>query len=160
MSCQTRIITITRIIIANLALTGTIFTSGFYSKELIIEIIRSSNINATCILRFIICMCITSFYSIKLITFTCATNSKQPIKITKETNDQSTRKIILVTPSVIIGNKINWLININTQIPYIRKIEKIRPVIVFIIILICLDQIYKYQNNKKINKRKIIINYI
>ena len=75
-SCITYNIPMTRMFIniANLSLCGIPFIRGFYSKDLIIEIICSRNINSLILLLMYIGIGLTSFYSARLTYFSININ--------------------------------------------------------------------------------------
>lgn len=155
---KTRIITTLIINVASITLCGLIFRSAFYSKELIIEIIIIKITNYACIIMFIACISITIFYSLKIILIINVKKNQTPIKIRSENTNQITSKFIIFVPSVISGNKINWIINLNSNIPYINIQEKIIPIVViFLTALIIEKAINKKITNKNTNK-KIILN--
>jgi len=60
-------ITSSSALIANLALCGAPFLSGFYSKDLIIESIFISNINIFLIIIFILATILTAAYSFRFL---------------------------------------------------------------------------------------------
>nr|QCW07966.1 NADH dehydrogenase subunit 5 [Aleyrodidae sp. JXCHN01] len=157
---QTSLITTTSFIVANLTLCGFIFMSAFYSKELIIEMMMINKINYMTLLIFYTCMTITMFYSMKTIMFACFLKNKKSMKMMKETLDQKKSKIIILPPTILLGNKMNWMINLNTQIPYMSKMEKTMPPILLLIIVITIKENYLNSKMNKNSKMKLMNSYM
>lgn len=68
--CTTIPLTISALLTANLALTGTPFFAGFYSKDLILELSVHNPLNSLLFLLFFLATLITAAYSIRFITIT------------------------------------------------------------------------------------------
>lgn len=144
--------------IANLTLCGFPFTAGFYSKEIIMEMIRRSTIRTFIHHLFIICILATMIYTIKIMNITNISTLSLPIKPLTETKRQKIRKIMLLAPSILLGNKMNWIININYSIRILTTSQKIIPVVIIIIRLIVANKIKKLHNSQM--TYKIIINHM
>lgn len=147
---------------ASMALCGLPFISGFYSKDLIIEIARIQNKTWIFNLIFYWAIRTTIIYSIKTRILISTKNRKIKHKKLKERNIQIRRKILLLVASIILGNKLNWILNINYNIAQIDFKQKILPILIIIIFIITIE---KFINNKKktrikINRTKIFKNYI
>ena len=153
-------ITKIRINTATLTLCGFPFFSRFYSKEIIIEMIRIKKINFFTLILFYLCITSTLIYSIKIIKYLNQTKKNKTTTPIKETVNQKKRIIILLIPAIIYGNKINWLINVNFKLPIMPEAIKILPAILLTLTAALINNINI--TNKKINKRhrRIIITYI
>lgn len=154
------IFTSIRFNVSNMTLCRFPFSSRFYSKEVILEVITINKINIIIIIMFYSSMLITMVYSIKLILI-INTNYSFNVTPIKESIEQITSKRILLLPAIAAGNKINWYINVNNQIPYLTNQEKFIPVLLIIMRLIITITNYT-KNNLTIKNRKrlIIINYM
>nr|AFY16865.1 NADH dehydrogenase subunit 5 [Oncotympana maculaticollis] len=98
--------------IANLSLCGVPFMSGFYSKDLIIEMMCSSYINFIFMLMMYIGIGLTSCYSIRLTFFSMITsfNFYKMNSLTENMNNMCSSVIILTIYSIMSGSMFNWLI--------------------------------------------------
>ena len=113
MGCISYGIPITRtfINIANLSLCGMPFMRGFYSKDLIIEIICSRNINSLILLLMYIGIGLTSFYSARLTYFSININfSYYNFSSQNELfNNILKRIMILSIYSILSGSIFRWI---------------------------------------------------
>ncbi|MCD1171644.1 hypothetical protein, partial [Bacillus anthracis] len=82
------------------------FVSRFYSKEIIIEIIIIKPLNKTLTVSFITLIIVTTAYSLKIIIIVNLSKISLTIKIKKELYNQKIRKMILLIPSIVLGNKL------------------------------------------------------
>lgn len=125
--------TIMRFYIANLALCGFPFLSGFYSKDLIIEIIYIKELNVMLLFIIILSLIFTVRYSFRLFyyLFFGELKFKSCMNI-EEGGFMGIAIIILIVLRVIRGACINWLFFYDIYIPQLRFGEK------FITIILCL----------------------
>ena len=105
-------ITLTCLNIANIALCGLPFISGFYSKDLIIEIILFRSYRYIIIFIFILATIMTAAYSIRLIyTGLISINMGMRIQYIQDNRTSNTNPIILLRLGAIFGGcLINWII--------------------------------------------------
>lgn len=98
--------------IRNLSLCGLPFLRGFYSKDLIIEIIIIRYLNLFVCLVFFISIGLTACYTLRLLYYTCfrVLNFYSFNNIKDNLNYIIIRIIFLIFPVIIIGAFLNWII--------------------------------------------------
>lgn len=114
-----------------IALIGFPFFSGFYSKDLIIEIIYLNKFNIIILILSIISLRFTVMYSLRLIYYLFFKERKISFLNFKEDYKINISIIILIILRVIIGSIINWIFFIN----YVRFIKIRKKILTFILIL-------------------------
>ena len=98
--------------LATIALNAFPFTSGFYSKDLIIESIITNNTEALTILIFIP-VSLTALYRLRLIKSTTTINNQHPLTLSSTSNTHSIRKknylskILQIMASITAGASIS-----------------------------------------------------
>nr|YP_011017950.1 NADH dehydrogenase subunit 5 [Anidiocerus bimaculatus]WQF69862.1 NADH dehydrogenase subunit 5 [Anidiocerus bimaculatus] len=99
--------------ISNLSLCGIPFLSGFYSKDLIIELSLFNNLNLFVYLLFYISLGLTVGYSLRLFYYTMIfMNNYNTLCLLKDNFDYMKFSIFMLTIfSVIIGSMMNWIMN-------------------------------------------------
>lgn len=97
---------------ANLALMGTPFLRGFYSKDIILEFILFNNFNMLLTILIFLSIIITIIYSIRLffLSFCSNSNSWPFISFKNKINDINTPLINIRISVIFIGNLLNWII--------------------------------------------------
>lgn len=141
--------------VARIVLCALPFISRFYSKEIIIEMIMITPLNKITTLTFIILIIVTARYSLKIIIIININKINLTIKIWKETSNQKVRRIILLIPSVILGNRISWFIELNKNVIYLSITEKLIPPMIIFITTVTIHFIREYkitQPNKIANQ--------
>lgn len=126
-------ITSTCILIANTALCGFPFISGFYSKDLIIETALFSEQNRFILILILISVGFTSFYSIRFSIVTVwGPRLHKPHSSISENIIVIKPIITMATLSVITGAAILWslpTISINTNLPSLLKLRTLLLII-------------------------------
>lgn len=125
--------TFIRFYIGRLALCGIPFISGFYSKDLIIELILINKINIFILLIILLSLIFTVSYTMRLIFYLFFIN----IKFYRYNNIIENKlinksMIILLILRIIIGSILNWIFFFDLYIIYLCLIKKL------IIIIICI----------------------
>nr|YP_026059.1 NADH dehydrogenase subunit 5 [Aleurodicus dugesii]AAS77749.1 NADH dehydrogenase subunit 5 [Aleurodicus dugesii] len=149
--------------IANLSLCGMPYLSGFYSKDLIIEMMMINKFNILMLIIFMKCMLITMFYSFKMMIFINIKKDKKQMIMFKENMYQKISKSMILIFTIMNGNWMNWILIPNNQIFNLPLKMKLLPIIMMIInfILIYKLMIKKNMNNYMKNKKIIMmINYM
>nr|AWV83244.1 NADH dehydrogenase subunit 5 [Graptopsaltria nigrofuscata]AWV84466.1 NADH dehydrogenase subunit 5 [Graptopsaltria nigrofuscata] len=105
-------LTSTMMNIANLSLCGIPFMSGFYSKDLIIEMMCMNNMNIIILMMMYFGIGLTSFYSARLTFFSMNTNYNfyKMGLLSENMNDMFKSIVILTFYSIMSGSLFNWLI--------------------------------------------------
>nr|YP_010527019.1 NADH dehydrogenase subunit 5 [Brahmaea certhia]UHM24619.1 NADH dehydrogenase subunit 5 [Brahmaea certhia]UXR12356.1 NADH dehydrogenase subunit 5 [Brahmaea certhia] len=98
--------------ISNLALCGIPFLAGFYSKDLILEMVSFSNLNLLIFFLYYISTGLTMFYTIRLIMFLMVNdyNLLSIYNLYDEDFIMLKSMFILLLMSVISGSMLSWLI--------------------------------------------------
>nr|YP_009910920.1 NADH dehydrogenase subunit 5 [Darevskia daghestanica]QDP70149.1 NADH dehydrogenase subunit 5 [Darevskia daghestanica] len=105
--------TATCLTIGNLALTGTPFLSGFYSKDTIIETMNNSHLNAWALLLTIFATMLTATYTMRMIFFVQLNTPRTTTSLMNETPPTLTNPLIRLA----IGSLLTGLILMATILP-------------------------------------------
>lgn len=99
-------------LVANISLCAIPFLAGFYSKDLIIELLMISTLNLLSIVLILIAIGITTAYALRLIIITLwKPNTRTPInKIFDLTPSINNPTITLTLGAVTTGSIINWIV--------------------------------------------------
>nr|ATF28650.1 NADH dehydrogenase subunit 5 [Pomponia linearis] len=110
--------TTTMMNIANLSLCGIPFMSGFYSKDLIIEMMCSNNINLMLMLMMYIGIGMTSYYSMRLTFFSMNTdyNFYKLGSLMEKKNNMFLGLLIMTIYSIMSGSLFSWLMFSNSML--------------------------------------------
>ena len=138
---------------SNLALCGIPFISGFYSKDLILEILIFLNLNYFILLIFYLSIIFTVIYTFRLIFFMILNFIKfYRIFIISDRGLINFSMLFIFFISIIRGRILNWLIFYSLNLTFFRIIFK-RLILIIILISIIIgiflnnfneNYIYKY----------------
>jgi len=119
-------------LIASLALCGTPFLSGFYSKDLILEIIIFNPINLIIFLIFLLATILTAAYSARLrFHLLWSAPSFPPLHNTHDEDPNLTSPILLLSlAATISGRAINWTLTTPLPHPTLPILWKLLPLII------------------------------
>nr|YP_009406986.1 NADH dehydrogenase subunit 5 [Typhlatya monae]ASA39522.1 NADH dehydrogenase subunit 5 [Typhlatya monae] len=105
-------LSVTSMNLANLALCGTPFLAGFYSKDLILEVAFSSNLNELCFLLLVLATSLTVCYTFRLIFYSISGdyNLAGLSCVSDEDSIMTWPMIFLAGGAVVGGAFLSWLI--------------------------------------------------
>nr|YP_009468719.1 NADH dehydrogenase subunit 5 [Euzophera pyriella]AVA29542.1 NADH dehydrogenase subunit 5 [Euzophera pyriella] len=107
--------------ISNLALCGIPFLAGFYSKDLILEMVSMSNLNMFIYLLYYISTGLTMYYTIRLMMYLMI-NSNNLISIYNLYDEDYVMlksMFVLLIMSILSGAMLSWLIFVNPYMIYL-----------------------------------------
>lgn len=118
--------TFIRFYIGRLALCGIPFISGFYSKDIIIELILINKVNIFILIIILLSLIFTVSYTVRLIFYIFYRNIKfYSYNNIKENRLINKSIIILIILRIIIGRIINWIFFFDFYILYLSVIKKL-----------------------------------
>nr|YP_537084.1 NADH dehydrogenase subunit 5 [Orbinia latreillii]AAX50146.1 NADH dehydrogenase subunit 5 [Orbinia latreillii] len=120
------------LMIANLALCGSPFLSGFYSKDLIIESALFYPHNSLIILMFIVATALTTAYSIRfMLSVLWSPVQNQPMLYTHDTDLNCSIPMVLLTlKAITLGCILNWSLISPISHPTLPIMWKLMPILV------------------------------
>nr|ARA69003.1 NADH dehydrogenase subunit 5 [Bemisia tabaci] len=139
--------------VASMILCALPFVSSFYSKEIIMEMIMIKPLNKTLTVSFITLMMVTTAYSLKMMMIVNLSKMSLTMKMKKELYNQKMSKMILLIPSIVLGNKLAWLMELNKDVIYLSISEKLIPATMILIMV----TMVKIDSSFKINKTNTTI---
>ncbi|YP_009183565.1 NADH dehydrogenase subunit 5 (mitochondrion) [Galleria mellonella] len=107
--------------ISNLALCGIPFLAGFYSKDLILEMVSLSNLNLLIYYIYYLSTGLTMFYTIRLIMYLMVNdyNLMSIYNLYDEDYTMLKSMMVLLFMSVISGSMLSWMIFLNPYMIYL-----------------------------------------
>nr|BBD52738.1 NADH dehydrogenase subunit 5 [Callopistes maculatus] len=129
----------------NLALMGTPFLSGFYSKDTIIEALCNSHLNAWALALTLIATMLTATYTLRMVFLTQMLNPRFPPQHTcDETSPAMKNSLLRLTMgSIIAGLTLTPIIYTKTQILTMPPLTKLAAIIVTLTGLILAHDLMK-----------------
>nr|YP_010334244.1 NADH dehydrogenase subunit 5 [Crematogaster matsumurai]UNH90053.1 NADH dehydrogenase subunit 5 [Crematogaster matsumurai] len=129
--------------ISSLSLCGFPFMAGFYSKDYIMELIYSMNINVFMLMMIILSLMFTVIYSFRLYYYMFFSMSKfSSYSFMGESGLMSFSMIILMILSISIGGMLNWmffmdfyLINLNLMVKFFTLMVCLLGIVVSSLVL-------------------------
>nr|YP_009115388.1 NADH dehydrogenase subunit 5 [Myrmica scabrinodis]CEF49547.1 NADH dehydrogenase subunit 5 [Myrmica scabrinodis] len=120
--------------VSSFALCGFPFMAGFYSKDLIMEIIYSNKVNIMMLVFIIMSLVFTVSYSIRLFYFIYFSEMKFKSSISlKEDYLMNFSMLILILMSIMMGSMMNWLFFFDFYLIYLNM--KIKLITLFMCML-------------------------
>ena len=132
-------------LVGNLSLCGLPFITGFFSKDLILELIMISRVNAILFLVAILATFFTVAYSLRIIKIIFFTSRRvEPgVNLTENRGVLVGGMIILLAPAVIGGLVISWTVGAHTYIIFLPAWLKLFIlIIIFFAVIIKKEQKY------------------
>lgn len=112
--------TIIRFFISNIALCGFPFISGFYSKDLIMELVYNIKINIFMLIMVVVSLMLTVSYSFRLFYYIFFNNIKfYRFYNFKEDKLMNCSIIILILMRIFIGSILNWIFFFDIYVIYL-----------------------------------------
>nr|BAW88935.1 NADH dehydrogenase subunit 5 [Danionella dracula] len=145
------------LVLGNLALMGTPFLAGFYSKDAIIEAVTSSHLNTWALLMTLVATSFTAVYSIRMTYFTCFKSPRhkthEPINETHTPMNTIRR---LAWGSIIMGFIISYLMlplktPTMTMPTYMKLIALLVTILGFLVAIDIANLLNKTEKNKPFN---------
>nr|QXM16981.1 NADH dehydrogenase subunit 5 [Neoneuromus latratus] len=143
--------------IANLALCGTPFLAGFYSKDLILEMVSLSYLNIFIYFLYFISTGLTVCYSFRLIYYsmTGTFNFKSLNSINDEEWSMLKGMLGLLFFAIMGGSMLSWLIFPSPSLIVLPMIMKLMTLLVSLIGMWIGYELSKFKLNWKLNSLKI-----
>nr|YP_009922405.1 NADH dehydrogenase subunit 5 [Malaza fastuosus]QNA48416.1 NADH dehydrogenase subunit 5 [Malaza fastuosus] len=144
--------------ISNLALCGIPFLAGFYSKDLILEMVMMSNLNMMIFYLYYLSTGLTMFYTIRLLMYLMV-NDFNLLKIYNLYDEDYTMlksMFMLMFMSIITGSFLSWLI---FSYPYMIYLPLNLKLMVFYVSFLGLIMGYLISNMKIYSLNKFMITY-
>nr|ALR69309.1 NADH dehydrogenase subunit 5 [Bemisia tabaci] len=146
--------------VASMILCALPFVSSFYSKEIIMEMIMIKPLNKILTMSFITLMSVTTIYSLKMMMIVNLNKMSLTMKMKSELYTQVMSKVILLIPSIILGNKLAWLMELNKDVIYLSVSEKLIPATMILIMVSMMKIDSKLKTTKTNTNIKQMMSYM
>nr|YP_010481494.1 NADH dehydrogenase subunit 5 [Eisenia nordenskioldi]UIX22959.1 NADH dehydrogenase subunit 5 [Eisenia nordenskioldi]UIX22972.1 NADH dehydrogenase subunit 5 [Eisenia nordenskioldi] len=118
------------LMMANLALCGFPFMSGFYSKDLIVESSLFFHHSMLMVTLIMLAVGLTSFYSVRFsLCVLWGTSNCNPYTQMQENNSLTTPMLVLASMSVIVGASLLWVTPMKQDVMNITTYQKLMPLL-------------------------------
>nr|WJJ70249.1 NADH dehydrogenase subunit 5 [Agalma elegans] len=125
------------IVVGSLSLAGLPFLTGFYSKDLLLELVYQNHFLSFALWLGLLTTLLTAFYSFRLISYTFLTPPSMSMKTSKILHEGKwnlfSPLLILFLFSIFVGFIMNNYIMVDTSPPILLTINKFHPLILTII---------------------------
>nr|YP_010759760.1 NADH dehydrogenase subunit 5 [Ornithoptera alexandrae]WEY05472.1 NADH dehydrogenase subunit 5 [Ornithoptera alexandrae]WEY05485.1 NADH dehydrogenase subunit 5 [Ornithoptera alexandrae]WEY05498.1 NADH dehydrogenase subunit 5 [Ornithoptera alexandrae]WEY05511.1 NADH dehydrogenase subunit 5 [Ornithoptera alexandrae] len=144
--------------ISNLALCGMPFLAGFYSKDLILDVISMSNLNIMIFFLYYISTGLTVFYSIRLLFYLMVNDFNLMVVYNLYDEDYVMLKsmFMLLFMSLVVGSSLSWLI---FSYPYMIFLPLNMKMMVIYVSLLGFFMGYMLSNMKIYSLNKFLLTY-
>nr|YP_009184028.1 NADH dehydrogenase subunit 5 [Pyrinioides aurea]ALN96957.1 NADH dehydrogenase subunit 5 [Pyrinioides aurea] len=144
--------------ISNLALCGIPFLAGFYSKDMILDLVSLSNLNLFIYLLYYISTGLTMFYTMRLVMFLMLNdyNLLSIYNLYEEDYIMLKSMFLLLMMSVLSGSMLSWLI---FPYPYMIYLSFYMKMMVIIVSLIGLFMGYLISQMSIYSLNKFLLTY-
>nr|YP_009729789.1 NADH dehydrogenase subunit 5 [Leptalina unicolor]QHW07579.1 NADH dehydrogenase subunit 5 [Leptalina unicolor] len=144
--------------ISNLALCGIPFLAGFYSKDLILEMVMMSNLNMFIFFFYYFSTGLTMFYTIRLMMYLMVNdyNLLTIYNLYDEDYIMLKSMFMLLFMSIVVGSLLSWII---FSYPYMIYLPMNLKLMVFYVIFIGLLMGYFISNMGIYSLNKFLISY-
>nr|YP_009728179.1 NADH dehydrogenase subunit 5 [Euproctis seitzi]QIA46626.1 NADH dehydrogenase subunit 5 [Euproctis seitzi] len=145
--------------ISNMALCGLPFLAGFYSKDLILEILSLSSLNLLIYLIYYLSMGLTMFYTMRLLMYLMLGdyNLMSIYNLYEEDYNMLSGMFLLMMMSIMSGSMLSWLI---FSYPYMIYLSiNMKMMIIYVVILgMIMGFLVSNMNINSLNKLKMTYN--
>nr|ASY95852.1 NADH dehydrogenase subunit 5 [Atta colombica] len=139
------------LMISSMALSGMPFMAGFYSKDLIMEIIYSSKLNLFMLMLMIMSLSLTVSYSLRFFYYMFFNSSFKFYSYVyiKEDKMINISMVFMMLLSVMVGSVINWIFYFDYYMVYLPLLEKLVTLmscmigILMMVMVIMMGKIFK-----------------
>nr|APC61740.1 NADH dehydrogenase subunit 5 [Papilio dardanus] len=144
--------------ISNLALCGLPFLAGFYSKDLILEMVSMSNLNLLIFFLYYFSTGLTMFYTIRLLFYLMVNDYNLMVIYNLYDEDYTMLKsmFMLLFMSLVVGSFLSWMI---FNYPYMIYLPFNMKMMVIYVVLMGLFMGYLISDMKIYTTNKLMMTY-